>query len=403
MAKEILLSHGNEETIKPGEQQEFESFLVNKNWITHTCPHCSNEYFAKEHSSTAGCGSYKCNGYEFLNRPLRRAFFDIYEIGEKLKTNFNSLAYREVAPIPVVNKIGSTLFTGTSAQYYDTAIFEEEQIDASPIVIAQPVIRLQGKDLVGKIDGFTTAFINIATEQPNVAMTKHLQHFDHWLEQLSLLGLFMGDVSLKISTDNPEWGKYQPDAVTVKINYLGLELGVANYFTNIPQQTREALTLSDLSFGLERIAWALNKTPSYYDIIGPINYSAKGRHKLMDDYRTMTLMAASGVTPSNKDRGSKFRMLTKSSATPTESINLYLVDYYYNWWRQFANLPLQKSDAVDIIVREVNRNINIETRKRIGGSERIPLEITPDAYARHLIRMGKNVNDIREIFKGDNI
>ena len=213
----------------------------------------------------------------------------------------------------------------------------------------------------------------------------------------------MGDVSLKIAIDKPDWGKYQPDAVTVKINYLGLELGVANYFTNIPQQTRESLTLSDLSFGLERIAWALNKTPSYYDIVGPINYSAKGRHKLMDDYRTMTLMAASGVTPSNKDRGSKFRMLAKSSATPTGSINLDLVDYYYDWWKRFANLPLQKSDALDIIIREVNRNINVEVRKSIGGSENIPLEITPDEYARRLIRMGKNVNDVREIFKGDSV
>lgn len=403
MSREVFSSSGNEQVARPREQQEFESFLKNKNWINHNCPHCSNEYYAKEHSSTTGCGSYKCTGYEFLNRPLRRSFFDAHEVGEKLKRNFNSLAYRAVEPIPVVNKVGSTLFTGTSAQYYDTAIFQEEQIDMFPIVIAQPVIRLQGRDLVGKIDGFTTAFVNISTEQPNVAMAKHLKHFDYWLEQLSSLGLFMGDVSLKIATDKPEWGKYQPDAVTVKINYLGLELGVANYFTNIPQQTRKPLTLSDMSFGLERITWALNKTPSYYDIVGPINYSAKGRYKLMDNYRTMALMAASGVTPSNKDRGSKFRMLAKSSATPTESISLDLVDYYYDWWRQFANFPLQKSDAVDIIVHEVNRNINIEIRKRIGGSENIPLGITPDAYTRHLIRMGKNANDVREIFKGGNV
>lgn len=403
MSKEVFLSSGSEQVVKPIEQQEFESFLKNKNWISHTCLHCSNEYFAKEHSSTPDCGSYKCTGYEFLNRPLRRSFFDVHEVGEKLKTNFNSLAYRAVEPIPVVNKVGSTLFTGTSAQYYDTAIFQEEQIDMFPIVIAQPVIRLQGRDLVGKIDGFTTAFVNISTEQPNVVMAEHLKHFDYWLEQLSSLGLFMGDVSLKIATDKPEWGKYQPDAVTVKINYLGLELGVANYFTNIPQQTRKPLTLSDMSFGLERITWALNKTPSYYDIVGPMNYSAKGRYKLMDNYRTMAFMAASGVTPSNKDRGSKFRMLSKSSATPAESVNLDLVDYYYDWWRQFTNLPLQKSDAVDIIVREVNRNINIEIRKRIRGSESIPLEITPDAYVRHLIRMGKNANDVREIFKGEDV
>lgn len=403
MGKETFLSNGNERTIKPGKQQEFESFLIDKNWVTHACSHCNNEYFAKEHSSTTSCGSYKCTNYEFLNRPARRTFFDSHSASEKIILNFESLAYRKQEPIPVVNRIGSTLFVGTGGQYYDTAIFQEERIDMSRVVIAQPVIRLQGKDLVGKIDGFTTAFINIATEQPNVTMAEHLQHFDHWLEQLSSLGLFMGDFSLKVTTDKPEWGKYQPDAVTVKISYLGLELGVANYFTNIPQQTRKPLTLSDMSFGLERIAWALNKTPSYYDIVGPINYSAKGNYKLMDAYRTMTLMSASEVTPSNRDRGSKFRMLAKSLAAPTEPLHPDLIDYYYEWWSQFANLPLQKSDAADIIVREVNRNINIEIRKRIGGSESIPLEITPDEYTRHLIRMGKNVNDVREIFKGDNV
>lgn len=400
MGKEILLSDGNEGTIRPREQQEFEGFLVDKNWVPHNCPHCSSEYFAKERSATISCGSYECTGYEFIDRPVRRTFFDTYEVSEKITSAFESLAYKKAEAIPVVNQIGSTLFAGTSAQYYDTAIFQEERIDVAPIVIAQPVIRLQGKDLVGKVDGFTTAFVNIATEQSNATMTEHLQNFDHWLQQLSSLGLFMGDFSLKVATDKPEWGKHRPDAITVKINYLGLELGVANYFTNILQQTRAPLTLSDMSFGLERIAWGLNKTPSYYDMIGPINYSAKGNHKLMDDYRTMTLMSGSGVVPSNKDRGSKFRMLAKSSATPTEPLHPDLIDYYYEWWGQFANLPLQKSDAADIIVREVNRNTNIEIRKRIKGPESIPLEITPDEYARHLMKTGKNINNVKDIFKG---
>ncbi len=398
MNKEIFLGG---EVPKPREQHILESFLLNKNWIACICPNCNNEYFAKERSVAQSCGSYKCTGYEFLNRPARRAFFEPYEVGKKIKTNFNSLAFKEVKPMPVVNKIGSTLFIGTSAQHYDTAIFQEEQADESSIVIAQTVIRLQGKDLVGKIDGFSTSFVNIATEQLNTTIPEHFYHFDSWLQQLSELGLFMGDVSLKIATDKPAWGNYSPDSVTVKINYLGLELGVANYFTNIPQQTREPLTLSDMSFGLERIAWALNKTPSYYDIVGPIDYSAKGNHKLMDAYRTMTLMAASEVTPSNKDRGSKFRMLAKSSTTSMEPLHLDLIDYYYEWWGQFIDFPLPKNGAVDIIVSEINRNTNIEVRKRLGGSENIPLEITPDAYARKLIRMGKNINDIKKLLKGN--
>lgn len=96
-------------------------------------------------------------------------------------------------------------------------------------------------------------------------------------------------------------------------------------------------------------------------------------------------------------------MLAKGIATPKETVNLDLIDYYYDWWRQFTNLPLQKIYTEDIIRREINRNTNIGIRTKMGGSESIPLEITPDAYAIHLLRMDKSVVDVREIFKEDNV
>lgn len=401
MGKEIFLSHENEETIKPREQREFESFLINKNWVAYTCPHCTNEYFAKERSTTASCGSYNCAGYEFLNRPRKKGYIDTDKIGERLISDFGSQSYKKTEPISVINTIGNNLFTGAGGYFNNPVIFNEAPIQETPIIINQPVIRLKEKELVGQTDGISTSFINISTEQVNPSMAEHIVNFDKWLQQLSSLGLFMGDFSLKIATDKPKWAETVIlDAVIVKINYLGLEIGVANYFTNIPQRDRPALTLSDMSFGLERIAWALNKLPSYYDILGPINYSARGEHKLMDDYRTMTLMAAYGVLPLNKDRGSKFRMLTKDCVRLSRILHLDLVSYYHDWWNQFADLPLKKSDVMDIIGQEFNRNINVEIRRITEATENIPLNISQDEYSRRLLRTGKSIDEIKNLLRG---
>ncbi len=261
---------------------------------------------------------------------------------------------------------------------------------------AQPVIRLQGEGLVGKIDGFSTSFVNVATEIIGASVDNHLSNIENWFDALSKLGIFVRDLSLKVKRDSNLWGNVPAEEITIKINYMGLEIGVANYFV-INQVTREPLVISDLNFGLERLVWAVNKTSSYFDIIGPVTDSALGRVVEMDSYRTMVLMALGGVKPGNRDRGSKFRILAKKISSPKQDVSEGLLRYYYDWWNRFLSSPKPYDDVEKIIRRERNRNVNSSIRNAVRGKHSLSVENDPERYVELLVASGVDIELIKSI------
>lgn len=288
------------------------------------------------------------------------------------------------------------MFTGTSGQVLDPMIFDEREIVEDTLIVSQPVIRLQGHDLVGEIGGFSTSFINLGSEQINGGIETHLRNIDNWFSFLSNLGLYMGDVQLKMERDNPQWGEKNPDAITMKINYMGLEIGVANYFTDVPQSNRENLQVSDINFGLERLGWALNKTESYFDIIGPLSWSVQERFVEMDAYRSMVLMAAAGVKPSHTNRGSKLRMLSKNSVMKNPEYSPELPRYYFNYWSQFIDFPASFMEIEHIIRSENRRNVNERLLRSLGRKALTDLHVSTDRLCRNLLTEGVSLDRIKE-------
>lgn len=379
-------------------KQGIKDYLNGNKWNPCRCASCGNEYFAKKQTDLGSCGTLSCEGYEFLEKPRKKGHLTTDNLRVQFDSFFGKLQYPKALPIPLLIGSGNTLFTGTAGQIFNDAIIDESDYDKDAFRVAQPVIRLQGEQLVGKTDGISTSFVNLATEQISATVNNHTSNIDNWLNLLSSLGLYMGDVTIKMSDGHQDWGKGQFSTTTVKIYYGGLEIGVANYSPDVPQRTRPSLAMSDLTFGLERIAWAVNKTPSYYDIIGPINLSAKGKHEQMDSFRTMVLMAASGVIPSNKDRGSKFRLLSKKVSRLGETYPADLVSYYDSWWRSFIDLPIKSDEVNNIIVIERNRNINLLMQERLNLTRKtdISTDQSPETYIQHLLNSGISIDRIRE-------
>ncbi|MFZ5932620.1 MAG: hypothetical protein ACOYT7_00830 [Patescibacteria group bacterium] len=254
----------------------------------------------------------------------------------------------------------SSIFIGNGGQVFDTQIFKEEAVDTAPLLIIQPAIRLQGRVLVGELDGFTTSFVNIATEQLEATVNQHTVIVDRWMDFLSKNGLYLADFTLKPKLEQASWGNVSGVKIyTLKFNYKGLELGVAN-FAQIPQKTRPTLTQSDITFGLERIIWAINKNSRYYEIIGPVLNALRGEDIVMDAYRTSTLITASGVHPGVDEQGSKLRGLIQRYSTLEQDFNPDIVRYYYNWWSKFARFPLEINETVHLLRSESERMRNIQ-------------------------------------------
>lgn len=391
MTKEVKL-----DILDTKEAKTIKDYFIGHGWEERNCSHCESKFLAKPRNETKTCGRADCSNLDFLDRPKRKRFLATTDFVSRFEKFFSDLDYERSESVGIVNKIGSTLFVGTAGQIFDRAIFNEEEIDGKPRFVAQPVIRLQGRPLVGEKPGFSTSFVNIAIEQLNPTIEEHIKHLDDWLNFTSQTGLFMGEMTVRIVKDSPDWGGHNLDAITVKMYYGGLEIGVANWFVGIPQNSREFLRMSDISFGLERMVWVANKSKSYYDAIGPLNYSMKNDQKLMDSYRTAVLMALAGVEPDIKDRSSKLRALIKEISDPGQEIDRDLIVFYTNWWKKFASFEVPVEGVLQVIIKERNRNVNLGIKKELGVSDSIPLDISPIEYINKVIDFGIPFERVKE-------
>jgi len=375
-------------------------------WNLKTCPKCNSAYFSKKALNT--CGSYECEkDYTFLKLGARREFFELEECYKTSIDFFRSKGYEVARPIDIVRKGERTLFASVAGQVFDDAIYKGQHVSSSNIACIQPVIRLQGESLVGKIEGYSTSFLNLSTDRWNGTPEQHLEAFDGWLDFLSAQGLYAGNTSLKYHYEDNDWGTFHVHSEALRFNYGGLELGIANFFTDIPQPSGRIATMSDISFGLERLVWAVNKSESYFDAIGPLIYVLYNPDKimLMDSIRTMTLMAASGVAPAHYDHGSKFRLLAKKVA---KSFGLApykeLSEYYYNQWSKFINFKYDYNVCEDMIMQEIERNLNVELAQALGFkwiSNDVPENYLHSLLKKRKIRLSELREKIRKIKDGN--
>ena len=362
-----------------------DSFFASRNWQRKQCPFCLEEYYTKR--DLPHCGSYRCAGsYQLLHIPAPKAYLELGACANTLRSFFTGRGHNLHQPIAVVRNDERTLFASTAGQIYDDLIYGQTRQDATQrCVVLQPVIRLQGIGSVASLDGISTSFVHAATECWNATAEEHFNLFDQWLDFFSSLGLHVGGLCLKIKRADNDWSGRAVTSEMLKINYGGLEVGVANFFFNIPQLSETVATLSDIGVGLERLVWAINKSPAYFDGIGPLSSVIIHKRVVLDAVRTATLMAGSGVVPGHKNQGSKLRAMIGLIVEEAQHLNLYeLVRYYHRQWASFIDLPTTREQTYLVLWREINRGLNLETNRILGIDE--PFEQDHEEFLRQAVR-----------------
>lgn len=362
-----------------------DDFFARRNWQRKQCPLCLEEYYTKR--DLPHCGSYRCaGGYPFLNIPAPKGYLEFGACAENFRTFFPARGYQLSPPIVIVRDDERTLFASTAGQIYDNLIYGQSlQEDPQRCAVLQPVIRLQGIGLVASLDGISTSFVHAATECWNTSAEEHFSALDQWLDFFSGLGLHVGGLCLKTKRAENDWTGRTVTSEMLKINYGGLEVGVANFFFNIPQSSDVMATLSDTGVGLERLTWAINKSPAYFDGIGPLSSVTIHKRVVLDAIRTATLIAAFGVVPDHKNQGSKLRAMIGLIVEETPRLNLYeLVCYYHRQWTSFANLSASREQTYSAIWREINRGLNLETSRVLGIDE--PFEQDHEEFLRRAVQ-----------------
>lgn len=345
------------------------SFLSSKNWCKNTCGVCHNLYYAKTPGSN--CNSYTCAGaYVFLEDPKPRRFWGIKTGIEKMRFEMNQKKYPIHPPLSIIRHKERTLFISTGGQLYDPYVYAKKTTSVKEKwAIIQPVIRLQGVPLIGKTDGFSTSFVHASIERWGANFEEYLETLDEMIDIISNFGIHASHLTLKIKEEINNWMGLRVPAFSFKINYRGLEIGIANYFYDFGSD-RTHNSFCDVGVGLERLLWARNKTSYYFDSIGPASLSLHNYVKTADSIRTSTLILASGFN--NEFSKHKSKLNTLVSRIPDNIDLCSYVNYYISQWSLLTEINNERKDVYAMMrrkvdVKKVTKTLNILSRKQKYG------------------------------------
>ncbi len=300
---------------------------------------------------------------EYNEREKKRKLTEILTLQgvEFLKNFFESGGFKNIPPKSIINENSITLFTSAGVQNLDLIIHNEEEIKERKIYVAQPVVRTQFIPIIK--EEILSSFINISTEIVNATPEEHFHAFDYWIKFLETIGLEKDRIILRLVDSKDKWGERKFLSKVIKLDYNDLEIGDAMYIADMPQNTRNNLSISDMGFGLERIKLARTPSEPFFENIASI---PDIDYKTIDCLRTLVLLAGSGVEPANNKHGYRFRQLSKllTRINFGKEINRIdfnnLIEFFYDNWKNWTNFITGKENIIKIINIENERNFNRE-------------------------------------------
>lgn len=375
-------------------------FMTEKGWQGRLCGTCGRTFFSKTPANVdvSICGWHKCgNGeYSFRAHAKRKKMLTPAQINTRMGEYFRSVGFDLVAPRNIANSEGQTDLVIAGVQMFDDVIHRNQKIRNDNVFVAQPCVRMQFQSHVESREGTSTSFVNVCTEKMGAGLPEHLQAVDYWCTILSKLGLHMNDFVVVMRTSVNDWGTGEFSALELFFSYGGLELGDAAYLC-IPQEHRPAIPISDIGFGLERVAWAVNKTESYFDTLMP--WTAAGAREMFDSCRTIALLVLCGVRAANKGPGLQLRRFAKVLSEKYYGVDVYsILAYYFDYWAQFMQPSMSKESAIEIARLEVERFINLKVCEALKLPP--PWDETTEAYFDRLVyTCNTNIYELRKALK----
>lgn len=337
-------------------------FLSEKGWREYQCDGCGNIFFTKLSTKIDEliCGWHKCDKGNYLFRAFskRKQLLKPSQISAKMSEYFRSAGFEPTIPRNIANTSGQTDLVIAGVQMFDDIIHHNRPFRNDKVFVAQPCVRMQFQSQVESQEGTSTSFVNMCTEQMEASFEEHLQSVDSWCTALSKLGLHMNDFVVVMRMSKKDWGTGEFSALELFFCYGELELGDASYL-RIPQPNRTAILISDIGFGLERIAWAINKTESYFDTLTP--WTMIGTREMFDACRTVALLILCGVQATNKGSGLQFRRFAKVLGEKYYSADLFeILLFYFDYWAQFIAPSIERENAIILARLEIERFVNLK-------------------------------------------
>ena len=234
-----------------------------------TCKTCGQEFYSQVERDT--CGDAPCDEYEFIANPATDKAYNLYEIQKVFKEFLESEGHTPIGRYPVLAKrwrddvflVGASIFC---FQPWVTSGLVKPP--ANPLEIAQPSIRLNDVDNVGRTGRHMTCF----TMGSHTVINKE-DEFIYWEDEtIRLCHEFFAHIGInteEITFIKSWWSGGGNEGPCYEVCCRGVELATLVFiqYETLDDGSRVEIPIKvvDTGYGLERIAWISQGTPTAYD------------------------------------------------------------------------------------------------------------------------------------------
>ncbi|MGL6299129.1 MAG: alanine--tRNA ligase, partial [Methanobacteriaceae archaeon] len=234
-----------------------------------TCETCGNAFWSINERST--CGDAPCDEYSFIGNPATNKSYDLYEIQNAFREFFESHGHTPIKRYPVLAKRWRDDVFLVGASIYDFQPWVSSGLvepPANPLTIAQPSIRLNDVDNVGRTGRHMTCFTMGAHHAFNTP-EKEIYWEDKTLELCHDFIESIGISGDEITFIESWWKGGGNEGPCYEVCVRGVELATLVFiqYRTLANGEKEKipLTIVDTGYGLERFAWISQGTPTAYD------------------------------------------------------------------------------------------------------------------------------------------
>ena len=252
------------------------SFFIENGFRRKKCINCKKFFWAQS-SERNTCGDPPCDSYSFIGNPAGKKPMSTDEVREAFIQHF-SMDHKYIKPYPVVPRWRDDVLL-VNASIYDFQPHVTSGMvppPGNPLVMSQPSIRMNDLDLVGISGRHLTSFEMLCHD----AFNRNNQQY-YWKEGTvsrchtffsEIVGIKGEEITYK---ENPWFGGGNAgNALEVFIR--GLEVGTL-VFMDLKEDpdgeiilegtkySQMDLQVVDTGYGLERISWVTQGSPTVYD------------------------------------------------------------------------------------------------------------------------------------------
>jgi len=400
------------------------NFFLSNNYERKLCKSCSTPFWAKDKSREV-CSDVPCTDYYFFDLDIKSPPLTVREARNKFLKFFERKGHTIIPPKPVLARWREDLYL-TIASIVDFQPFVTSGVvppPANPLVISQPCIRLEDVDNVGITFGRHLTTFEMAAHHAFNYPDKQV----YWKEEtVSLAKEFfteeLGIPEEQLNFKESWWEGGGNAGPSFEVTVGGLELATLvfmQYEIKGDQYVPLKLKIVDTGYGVERMAWFTQKTPTafhaiygnlvykFFDKIGsnkvddellktaailagridPDKPETIVRHReevakkmglkfdfvneeltraarvfqVLDHTKTIAMMLADGLVPSNSGEGYLGRLLIRRALRVLKilgsDVKLYeLIKEQIDYWREdFPQMLKNKDYILDVVQLEQER------------------------------------------------